>query len=139
MNTDSHIGEYIKQKLKDQGRQGSWLAEKLGFTRQNIYPSIFEKSVIPVERLIELERILGKEFFDDFYEQNPNVQPSVREVKSEYTTQDVQPNIQPKTHGFSLSLQIDPANFDPEDTPILSKHLQKMLEGYQEEIKQLKK
>ena len=135
MNTGSHIGEYIKQKLKQEGRSQSWLADQLGFTRQNINPTIMDKSVLDVERLVQLERVLGRAFFEDYYKANPNVQPSVREVDESTGSETVQTNVLPNTNGFSLSLQIDPENFNPDKTQILSKHLEKMLRDYQAELK----
>lgn len=138
MNADSHIGEYIKQRLKQEGRLQSWLADKLGFTRQNITPTILEKSVLPIDRIVELEKILGRGFFADFYAQNPEVDPRYREPSDETQAHSSRIEI-PQGSGFTLSFQIDPENFDPDKTPLLSKHLQRMLEDYQQDIKQLKK
>lgn len=62
MTEKPHIGKLIKAKLDEQGRRYSWLAEKLGYTRSNMY-KIFENERIDTDLLIKISQILGCDFF----------------------------------------------------------------------------
>lgn len=64
MQTDEeiHIGEIIKQVMKDQGRSPSWLATKLGCERANIY-DIYKRQYIDTCLLQKVSKLLNYDFF----------------------------------------------------------------------------
>lgn len=57
-----HIGEMVRQTLKDQGRTVTWLAAQIPCDRSNIY-KIFSKRTLPADLLFALSEILGVDFF----------------------------------------------------------------------------
>ena len=67
-----HIGSMIKNKLKEDGRSVSWLANKIHCKRANIY-KIFDKSSIDTALLLRITLALEKNFFvyyTDIYQNN---------------------------------------------------------------------
>lgn len=61
-NEEIHIGEIIKQVMKDQGRSPSWLATKLGCERANIY-DIYKRQYIDTCLLQKVSKLLNYDFF----------------------------------------------------------------------------
>jgi len=59
-----HIGNRIRQKLKEQGRSVTWFARQICCTRTNVY-KIFGKSSIDTDMLERIGRVLGHNFFED--------------------------------------------------------------------------
>lgn len=57
-----HIGELIKQQLEEQGRTVVWFANKLSYSRINVY-KIFKKPSIDTDLLLRISNILGYDFF----------------------------------------------------------------------------
>ena len=57
-----HVGQLIKQELKNQGRTVSWLARELNCSRSNLYV-IFEKSTLDTSVLMQISQLLGVDFF----------------------------------------------------------------------------
>lgn len=64
MNEDLkvHIGRLIQSRLKEDGRSATWFAEKLHYSRNNVY-KIFEKQNIDTELLLRICVILDFDFF----------------------------------------------------------------------------
>ncbi len=63
-----NIGERIKKELLLQERSVTWLAKKLGCTRMSVY-RIFEKQSIDTQQLIQISKILGRDFFNEISEE----------------------------------------------------------------------
>ncbi len=57
-----HIGQLIKQKVKEQHRSTVWLSRQLSYSRTNVY-KIYEKSSVDTEVLLRISAILGYDFF----------------------------------------------------------------------------
>lgn len=57
-----HIGEQIKQKMKERQRTVVWLAKQLSCSRTNIY-KIFEKYSVDTDTLTKISTILEFDFF----------------------------------------------------------------------------
>ena len=57
-----HIGQLIRQELEDQGRSVVWFAQRLAYSRANVY-KIFEKSSIDTGLLLRISSLLGTDFF----------------------------------------------------------------------------
>lgn len=69
-----HIGEIIKQELAGQGRSITWLANKIGCSRENLY-KIFGRSWIHTDMLQKISIALGYDFFKVYtkwYERQKN-------------------------------------------------------------------
>jgi len=62
-----HIGTLIKNKLKEDGRSVSWLAQKIHCKRCNIY-DIFNRASIDTTQLLNISLALNTNFFEYFYE-----------------------------------------------------------------------
>jgi hypothetical protein len=65
MEQTIHIGNLIRNKLKEDGRSVSWLAKKLHCDSSNIY-RIFQKPHIDSEQLLNISIILCYDFFSDY-------------------------------------------------------------------------
>lgn len=65
MSEKIHIGQLIKEELKNQGRSITWLAKQLGCSRQNLY-KIFERKWIYTDMLLKISLIMDFDFFQ-FY------------------------------------------------------------------------
>lgn len=63
MDEEIHIGNLIRQKLKEQERSGAWLAKKLYCDRSNIH-KILQKQFIDAELLFRISVIMDVNFFD---------------------------------------------------------------------------
>ena len=59
-----HIGNMIRQKLKEQGRSVTWFAQQIYCSRSNTY-RIFNNPNIDTELLKRICRILDYDFFND--------------------------------------------------------------------------
>lgn len=70
MNEDDkvHIGKLIQSRLKEDGRSATWLAQKLHYSRNNVY-KIFEKQSIDTELLLHICIVLNFDFFT-YYSQS---------------------------------------------------------------------
>ena len=60
-----HIGKCIKQKLIEQGRTTSWLAQQLSYNSTTMY-KIYEKSSLDTLMLLRISRIMEYDFFQEF-------------------------------------------------------------------------
>ena len=58
-----HVGELIKERLKEEGKSVVWLAQELGCHRTNVY-NIFEKSSLDTNILRRISIIMQYNFFD---------------------------------------------------------------------------
>ena len=63
-----NIGERIKEELQQQERSVTWLANKLGCTRMTVY-RIFEKQSIDSQQLLQISKILNRNFFAEISEE----------------------------------------------------------------------
>ena len=57
-----HIGQCIRQQVKEQGKTSVWLARELGCHRTNLY-KIYDKRSIDTSVLLRISRILNYDFF----------------------------------------------------------------------------
>ena len=58
-----HIGNLIKERLKEEHKSVVWLAQELGCHRTNVY-NIFEKSSLDTNILRRISIIMHHNFFD---------------------------------------------------------------------------
>ena len=62
-----HLGERIRNELKEQGRTVSWLAQQLGMERTSLY-YVFRQNSIDMELLLRISFLLGHNFVQDVVE-----------------------------------------------------------------------
>lgn len=70
-----HIGNLIRQTLKERGYTVVWFAAQLAYTRVNVY-KIFEKKSLDTDLLMRISVILGTNFFKPYYDEFENTSPS---------------------------------------------------------------
>ena len=58
-----HVGELIKERLKEEGKSVVWLAQELGCHRTNVY-NIFEKSSLDTNILRRISIVMQHNFFE---------------------------------------------------------------------------
>ncbi len=63
-----HIGEKIKEKLKEQGRTVVWFSQQINRNRTDVY-SIFSRQSIDTELLLIISKVLNFNFFIFYTEQ----------------------------------------------------------------------
>ena len=63
-----HIGNILRERLKNDGKSVVWLARELGCHRTNIY-RIYEKHTVDTGILLRLCRILHYDFFQLYSEE----------------------------------------------------------------------
>lgn len=63
-----HIGQILKEKLKEDGKSVVWLARELGCHRTNIY-NLFEKYSIDTQLLERISIIMRHNFFELYKEE----------------------------------------------------------------------
>ena len=69
-----HIGEQIRQKMKERQKTVIWLSRQLSCSRTNVY-KIFEKYSVDTETLTKISTILEFDFFSlysDYIKTNKN-------------------------------------------------------------------
>lgn len=59
-----HIGHRVQEVLREQERSATWFAEKLCYTRSNVY-KIFDRSSIDTFLLQRISQVLNHNFFAD--------------------------------------------------------------------------
>lgn len=72
MDKEPHIGKLIKRHINNKGIRIGWLADKLGFHRNNVY-KIFERPWIDTQTLMKISLILEYDFFSElskYYKNN---------------------------------------------------------------------
>ncbi|MCC5918590.1 MAG: hypothetical protein JJU02_14810 [Cryomorphaceae bacterium] len=120
-----HLGEYIREKFKEKGIKQTTISEKMGMSRQNFASSILDKNDLLASQIIKLKEILGDEFFDEFYFQNPSMRiDNVGEERSDYG---MEAEKFKKLPGFRISIEIDPENFNPEDSALIGEAIAAMV------------
>ena len=62
MKTEIHIGNLIKEKLRQQERSNAWLARKLFMDSSNV-SKMLKKQYIDTEILLRISLILEEDFF----------------------------------------------------------------------------
>ena len=67
MHEEPHIGKLIKAELARQGRNITWLATQLGYSRQNAY-KIFSRKWIYTDLLLKICDLLDYDFFKCYSE-----------------------------------------------------------------------
>jgi plasmid maintenance system antidote protein VapI len=60
-----HIGQLIREKMKEEGRSAAWLAKQLYCNRSNIH-KIFQKQTIDTDLLFRISKIMKVDYFE-FY------------------------------------------------------------------------
>ena len=63
-----HIGNRIKEVMKQQGRTVSWMAFQIHCERTNVY-NIYKRKTIDTGLLVQISLILGHYFFADLAEE----------------------------------------------------------------------
>jgi predicted transcriptional regulator len=58
-----HIGNSVKNYLKQEGRAVSWLAKKLCLEKSTVYKKL-NREHIDTETLLRISKILNKDFFE---------------------------------------------------------------------------
>lgn len=61
-NCKIHIGQLIREQVRQQGRHITWFANRMGCSRNNIY-NIFQSEGIDTEQLMRISLILNYNFF----------------------------------------------------------------------------
>ena len=69
-----HIGNLIRQTLKERGYTVVWFAAQLAYTRVNVY-KIFEKKSLDTDLLMRISVILDTNFFKPYYDEFENTSP----------------------------------------------------------------
>lgn len=59
-----HIGKRIKEVLREQGHNVSWLAARIPCERSNVY-NIFKRESIGIDLLFRINEVLGHDFFKE--------------------------------------------------------------------------
>ena len=59
----AHIGQLIREELKQQGRTVTWLAKAINCDRTNIY-NIFARESIDTSLLTRISKALNRNFFE---------------------------------------------------------------------------
>lgn len=135
----NHIGEYLNYKLEDQGRQKTWLARKLNTSKQNLNSKWLAKSELSPSEFEQLEEILGTNFFDEFFESNPELKIPYYRFKPAGPIASGSSDFQEPAmvnSGYRISIEIDPVNFNPIHAEQLGSSLRKALEDFKEAIKE---
>jgi len=57
-----HIGQLIRQELRNKGYTVSWMARELNCSRSNVYV-IFEKATLDTAVLMQISKLLNVDFF----------------------------------------------------------------------------
>ena len=70
-----HIGNLIRQTLKERGYTVVWFAAQLAYTRVNVY-KIFEKKSLDADLLMRISVILDTNFFKAYSDEFENTSPS---------------------------------------------------------------
>ncbi len=65
MDNEPHIGRHIKAELARQGRSIAWLAQQMGYTRQNMY-HLLGRKFIYTDILLKISEILNCDFFKHY-------------------------------------------------------------------------
>ena len=63
-----HIGNLIRQKVKEQNKTSVWLAEQLSCSRTNVY-KLYDKKSIDTDILFRISSILKFDFFSIYSEE----------------------------------------------------------------------
>ena len=57
-----HIGQLIREQLKEDQRNASWLAREIGCTRNHVY-KVFRKSSLDTDLLLHISKAIQFNFF----------------------------------------------------------------------------
>lgn len=126
VNPGEHIGEFIKNKLKDEGRTITWFAKNMGFTRQNAQNWLNRSEFLPSEFLKVKEAVGDSKFFDEFFENNPKMKGYYHDGAKEAPETKEELNYQRTGMGYTLRIEVDPEDFNPEEWDRLGKGLEAM-------------
>ena len=63
-----HIGNLIRQKVKEENKTSVWLAEQLSCSRTNVY-KLYDKKSIDTDILFRISSILKFDFFSIYSEE----------------------------------------------------------------------
>lgn len=66
-----HIGQALKERLKEDGKSVVWLARELGCHRTNIY-NLFGKYSIDTQLLQRISTVMRHNFFDLLQQETEN-------------------------------------------------------------------
>lgn len=61
-NSKIHIGQLVREQVRQQGRHITWFAVQMGCSRNNVY-NIFQSEGIDTEQLMRISQILNYNFF----------------------------------------------------------------------------
>lgn len=120
------LGEYIRDKMADFGLKQAEIARKLDISPQRFQTQyITRKNMITPEEYYALKKVLPSEFFDDFLNEHSIYKEyfGLHNVASE----PAEVYHKSKNSGFSISIEIDPENFNPDDAEKIGEGLKEML------------
>lgn len=125
MNPGDHIGEFIKAKLKDEGRSITWFSKNMGFTRQNAQNWLNRSEFLPSEFQKVKEAVGDPKFFDEFFENNPKLKNFYQDgaIEAPESREEIAYR---KGSGYTLKIEVDPEDFNPEEWGRLGKGLEAM-------------
>lgn len=63
--SDIHIGKIIRDKLNEQGRSVTWLAQQIPCSRNHMY-KIFNNSSINTDLLLRIAKVMDYNFFQHY-------------------------------------------------------------------------
>lgn len=65
-----HLGNRIREVLREQGRNACWLAARIPCERSNVY-NIFRRGSMGVDLLYRISEVLGHDFFKEISDTLP--------------------------------------------------------------------
>lgn len=69
-----HIGQLIRQELRNQGYTVTWLAKKLNCSRTNIY-KLFDRPTLDTSVLLQISKLLNVNFFRYYVDEVERLMP----------------------------------------------------------------
>lgn len=135
------MGEYIRERLLAEGRKLAHIADQLGISRQSFSGHWLNKPMLKIEDYRKLQDLLGQVFFEPFFKVNPDLaihymydtrdeddKPQLADTRQKYG--------ETQGSGYSVKIEIDPVNFNPEHAQLLSTHLKAALHNFQKALEE---
>jgi transcriptional regulator with XRE-family HTH domain len=136
MSYENHIGEFLKAKLTKGGRTQAWLAKEMKTSRQNISNTWISKTEYKPSEINELEKVLGKDFFTEFFQVNKIPGTRFAQVSQSFKENKIPIPTGSSDFGFKLKIEIDPYQFNAEHAHILGDCLKRALEEFKKSIEE---
>ena len=136
MSYENHIGEFLKAKLTKEGRTQAWLAKEMKTSRQNISNTWISKTEYKPSEIKELEKVLGKDFFTEFFQKNKIVGTHFAQVSRSFKENQIAISTGSSDFGFKLKIEIDPYQFNAEHAHILGDCIKIALADFKKSIEE---